>query len=144
MTNVPRRIPRRRFLRQAVTTAGAALVVPTIIPGSALGLNGVAPPSERIVVGGIGIGNRGTYDLGCFLEQKDVQFVAVCDIKAGRRAAVKKMVDEKYGNSQWRLFRDFRELLDRQRYRRGADRHRTQLACHGGDLCRQRRQGYVL
>jgi hypothetical protein len=39
-------------------------------------------------VGGIGIGNRGTYDLGCFLEQKDVQFAAVCDIKEARRNAV--------------------------------------------------------
>ena len=45
-------------------------------------------------MGGIGIGNRGTYDLGCFLEQKDVQFVAVCDIKEARRTGVKKKVDE--------------------------------------------------
>ena len=49
----------------------------------------IAPIS--LVVGGIGIGNRGTYDLGCFLEQKDVQFVAVCDIKEARRTAVKKI-----------------------------------------------------
>ncbi len=57
----------------------------TIIPSSALGRDGAVAPSERIVVGGIGIGNRGTYDLGCFLEQKDVQFAAVCDIKETRR-----------------------------------------------------------
>ena len=50
-----------------------------------LGLDGAVAPSERIVVGGIGIGNRGTYDLGCFLEQKDVQFAAVCDVKEARR-----------------------------------------------------------
>lgn len=63
---------------------------PTIIPSSALGLDGAIAPSERIVVGGIGIGNRGTYDLGCFLEQKDVQFIAVCDIKEAKRIAIKK------------------------------------------------------
>jgi predicted dehydrogenase len=51
--------------------------------------------------------------LGCFLEQKDVQFVAVCDVKEVRRRAVKKRVDELYGNESCLMFRDFRELLDR-------------------------------
>jgi len=103
---------RRRFL-QTTLSAGAAAMAPMIIPSSALGLDGAVAPSERIVVGGIGIGNRGTYDLGCFLEQKDVQFVAVCDIKAARRTAVKKLVDQKYGNENCAMIRDFRELLDR-------------------------------
>ena len=66
------------------------------------------------MLGGIGIGNRGTYDLGCFLEQKDVQFVAVCDIKAARRDAIKNMADQKYGNQNCDRYRDFRELLDRK------------------------------
>src|SRR5438876_9073273 len=89
---------RRRFLKTALSAAGAAVLAPTIIPSSALGLDGAVAPSERIVVGGIGIGNRGTYDLGCFLEQPDVQFVAVCDVKETRRVAVKKIADTKYGN----------------------------------------------
>jgi hypothetical protein len=88
-------------------------VAPTIIPSSALGLNGAVPPSERVIVGGIGIGNRGTYDLECFLEQKDVQFVAVCDIKEAQRTKIKKKVDEKYGDQNCAMYRDFRELLDR-------------------------------
>ncbi len=105
-------VHRRRFLKTALS-ASAAVMAPQIIPSSALGRDGAVAPSERIVVGGIGIGNRGTYDLGCFLDQKDVQFVAVCDIKAARRTAVKKMVDQKYGNEQCDMIRDFRELLDR-------------------------------
>src|SRR4051812_42900608 len=64
-------VPRRRFLKTALSAAGAAVMAPTIIPSSALGRDGAVAPSERIVLGGIGIGNRGTYDLGCFLEQKD-------------------------------------------------------------------------
>ena len=104
---------RRRFLKTTLAT-GAAALAPMIIPGSALGLNGTVPPSERIVVGGIGIGNRGTYDLGCFLEQPDVQFVAVCDVKEARRSAVKKIADQKYGNQNCDTYRDFRELLDRK------------------------------
>jgi predicted dehydrogenase len=94
-------------------SASAVFAAPHIIPSSALGRDGAVAPSERITVGGIGIGNRGTYDLGCFLEQKDVQFVAVCDIKAARRTAVKKLVDEKYQNQNCDTYRDFRELLDR-------------------------------
>jgi predicted dehydrogenase len=88
-------------------------MAPQIIPSSALGRDGAAPPSERIILGGIGIGNRGTYDLGCFLEQKDVRFAAVCDVKAARRDAVKRIADEKYGNAACATYRDFRELLDR-------------------------------
>lgn len=107
-------IPRRRFLKSALSVAGAAVVAPTIIPSSALGLDGAVPPSERVILGGIGIGNRGTYDLGCFLEQKDVQFVAVCDVKEARRTAVKKIADEKYGNDKCATYRDFRQLLDRK------------------------------
>jgi predicted dehydrogenase len=106
-------IPRRRFLKTALSAAGAAIAAPMIIPGSALGLDGAVPPSERIVVGGIGIGNRGTYDLGCFLEQSDVQFVAVADVKQARRLSVKKRVDDHHGNENCAMYGDFRELLDR-------------------------------
>src|SRR6476660_6537258 len=107
------RLHRRRFLKTALSAAGAAAMAPTIIPSSAIGRDGAVAPSERIIVGGIGIGNRGTYDLGCFLEQKDVQFAAVCDVKEVRRIAVKKKADELYGNQSCLMFRDFRELLDR-------------------------------
>jgi Oxidoreductase family, NAD-binding Rossmann fold/Oxidoreductase family, C-terminal alpha/beta domain len=112
MSKTGRQLHRRRFLKTAIS-AGAAVIAPQIIPSSALGRDGAVAPSERIVVGGIGIGNRGTYDLGCFLEQQDVQFAAVCDIKAARRTAVKNIVDQKYGNQDCDMYRDFRELLDR-------------------------------
>jgi hypothetical protein len=101
---------RRGFLKAGIAAAAA----PMIIPSSALGLDGAVPPSERVAVGGIGIGNRGTYVLGCFLEQPDVQFKAVCDVKEARRLAVKKIADAKYGNTDCTVHRDFRELLDRQ------------------------------
>ncbi len=105
-------VHRRNFLK-STAAVGAAVSLPTIIPSSALGLDGAVAPSERIIVGGIGIGNRGNYDLGCFLQQSDVQFAAVCDIKETRRISVKKTVDEKHGNDNCAMYRDFRELLDR-------------------------------
>jgi predicted dehydrogenase len=90
------------------------VLTPQLIPGAALGLDGAVLPSETITVGGIGIGNRGSYDLSCFLPEPDVRFAAVCDIKQARRTAVKKIVDEKYGDDRCDTYRDFRELLDRK------------------------------
>ncbi|MBL8849499.1 MAG: Gfo/Idh/MocA family oxidoreductase [Planctomycetaceae bacterium] len=108
-----RTIDRRRFLKSTLSTAGAAFAAPMILPAHVLGLEDAVPPSERVTVGGIGIGRRGSYDLGCFFEQADVQFAAVCDIKEEARRGVKKAADEKYGNENCAMYRDFRELLDR-------------------------------
>ncbi len=49
-----------------------------MIPRSALGRDGAVAPGKRVVIGGIGIGNRGTYDLGCFLEQSVDKSTVVC------------------------------------------------------------------
>lgn len=114
MIHKVKQIQRRSFLKSSLAVTGTAVLAPTIIPSSALGRDGFVAPSERIVVGGIGIGNRGNYDLDCFLEQKDVQFVGVCDVKQSRRIAVKKKVDEKYGNVDCDMYEDFRQLLDRK------------------------------
>ena len=113
MSNEAIPLNRRRFLKTAIQ-AGALLAMPQVIPGTALGKNGAVAPSERIVLGGIGIGGRGGYDLGCFLHEPDVQFVAVCDVKANRRKAVKDMADTKYGNQDCATYVDMRELLARK------------------------------
>ncbi|HWH68615.1 MAG TPA: Gfo/Idh/MocA family oxidoreductase [Candidatus Sulfotelmatobacter sp.] len=105
-------LSRRRFLKTALQ-AGALLAAPQIIPSTVLGKDGAVAPSEKIVLGAIGIGNRGSYDLGCFLEEPDVQFVAICDVKAERRLAVKQRADTKYGNQNCAMYRDLRELLAR-------------------------------
>src|SRR5436190_11972584 len=103
---------RRQFLRAALQ-AGAVLAAPQIVRGAVLGRDSGVPPSEQITLGAIGIGNRGWYDLGCFLEEPDVRFVAICDVKAERREKVKKRADEKKGNQDCAMYRDLRELLAR-------------------------------
>jgi hypothetical protein len=105
-------LSRRQFLSATLKT-GAILLAPQVIPGRVLGMGGVAP-SEKIVLGAIGIGNRGSYVLNCFLEEPDVQFVAICDVKADRRKAVKARADAKYGNTDCATYRDLREILQRQ------------------------------
>ena len=111
--NGNRQFSRRGFLSTTLK-AGMLLAAPQVVPGSVLGMGGGVAPSERIVLGGIGIGNRGTYVLGCFLEEPDVQFVAVCDVKETRRKAIKKKADDKYGNQDCATYRDLRELLARR------------------------------
>lgn len=101
---------RRGFL--AAGTA-AAVALPTIVSARALGLESVAAASERITLGVIGVGNRCKYVLTAMLGLPDVQCVAIADVQATRRDAGKKLVDERQGNNDCRLYHDFRELLAR-------------------------------
>jgi predicted dehydrogenase len=101
---------RRRFLASSASAA-AIVVTPQLVSGRALGKDGAVAPSERIVMGGLGIGGRGSADLKDLLAEPVVQFVAVCDARAERREAVKKMVDERYGNGDCATYRDIRDFL---------------------------------
>lgn len=111
--NQPRSADRRSFLKVAAAT-GLAASLPTIVPAKALGREGATAPSERITLGVIGIGPRCTYDLQAMLKFDDIRCVAIADVQASRRDAGKKLVDGHYGDSDCKLYRDFRELLDRK------------------------------
>lgn len=99
--------------RQFMKAAAATIALPYFIPGSALGKDGKTAPSNRIVMGGIGIGNMGHGDLGAFLGRDDVQYVAVCDVKRNVREDQKRRIDTHNGNSDCKAYNDFRELLAR-------------------------------
>jgi predicted dehydrogenase len=104
-----RTITRRNFL------AGSALAIaaPTIVPSTVLGKDGAVPPSEKIVLGAIGIGPRGRYVLKCMLDESDVQFVAIADVQQSRRQIVKDLADQKYGNKDCVMYSDMYEVLAR-------------------------------
>ena len=107
------RLNRRRFLQQAASGAGGILAAPYVITSTALGAEDRAPASERIVMGVIGLGGRGRYDMGAFMGNKDAQVVAVCDVQGGRRKGAKATVDKRYGNKDCKAYIDMRELLAR-------------------------------
>ncbi len=111
MSSSSKAINRRGFLKTAAK-AGAA-VAPMFIPASVLGRNGATPPSERIVIGGLGVGNRGRTDLACLLTEPDAQFIAACDAQQSRRALVKQMVDGHYQSQDCELLRHPDELFGR-------------------------------
>lgn len=85
-----------------------------IIPASALGLGAAVAPSDRITLGGLGIGSRGTRDLQSFLAQADVRFLAICDVRNERRETVKSMADQKYGNRDCAMYSDQEDLWARR------------------------------
>src|SRR2546428_13771000 len=88
---------RRQFLKAAFQ-AGAILAAPQVVRGAVLGKDGGVAPSEQIVLGAIGIGDRGWEDLGCFLEEPGVRVVAICDVKAERPEKGKKRAGGKDGH----------------------------------------------
>lgn len=106
-------IGRRRFLKRAAGVAAGAIAFPYIVPSSALGKAGTVSPSNRVVVGCIGVGSQGRGVMQNFLHQDIAQVVAVCDVKANMREAARKRVDESYGNTGCAEYHDFRELLAR-------------------------------
>jgi predicted dehydrogenase len=118
----PSRSPRASYSRRRfLGTAAAALAAPLIIPATALGRGGRVAPSERIVMGCIGVGGQGTRQMaggiwspaGGFISQPGVQIVAVCDVNAAHRQRARDIVNEKYGHQDCAAYVDFRELLAR-------------------------------
>lgn len=127
---------RREFLK-STGIAAAAAVAPTIISASALGKNGAVAPSERIVMGCIGLGGQGTHNMRAFINQPDTEVVALCDVdkgvgnfdmlyqepgnnRAGLQPAIRKAIAAYKVNgvtkteSDFATYVDFRELLQRR------------------------------
>jgi len=108
-----KKLNRRGFLRSATSMAAGAVVFPYVVPSSALGGAGSVAPSNRIVMGSIGVGGMGTGDMRGFLGKREVQYVAVCDVDKGHRDGAKGIIDKKNGNSDCATYLDFRELIGR-------------------------------
>ncbi len=109
-----KKISRRQFLKRASGITAGAVTFPYFVSSSALGQAGRPAPSDRIVMGCIGMGGQGTGDMRGFLGKKEAQVVAVCDVDKGHRDQAKKIVDEKYGNSDCKTYIDFREVIERK------------------------------
>ena len=107
--SVAKKPTRRDFMK----TTGAAFGVPYVITSAALGNSERPAASDRIVMGGIGIGNMGRGDQGAFLGRKDVQYVALSDVREEVRDKSKANIDRHYNNGDCKVYNDFRELLAR-------------------------------
>jgi predicted dehydrogenase len=107
---------RRDFLKRSAAIATGALILPQLIPSTALGMGGKLPPSDRVVMGAIGTGQRGMANLRDFLGRlKEVQFVSVCDVDINHAVRAKEMIDKANKNSDCRLYGDYREFLEKEK-----------------------------
>lgn len=110
-------ISRRTFVK-GILSVGAVAGVPYILPGRA---SGAIAPSERINIGMIGMGRQATYaNLPPFLQSKDTQVVAICDVDAWRMKNGLGKVNKHYAKAKslgtykgCSTHGDFRELLAR-------------------------------
>jgi len=104
------KISRRHF----IASTAAAVAVPTIVPSSVFGADGRPAPSERITLGVVGWGMQGPSNTRAFLEEKDCQVVAACDLDKNHLADAVKTVNDHYGNQDCKAYHDFRELMARK------------------------------
>lgn len=93
---------RREFLRQSVGTATTLAML-----GSAKS----AGANDRIVVGVMGIGGRGTALAGMFAARKDVEIAYLCDADSRRFPYARKVVEEAQGRPV-KFVQDFRRVLE--------------------------------
>lgn len=106
------KLNRRAFIKRAAGI-GAGFALAQVVPASAMGRAGRPAPSNRIVMGCIGLGGQGSGNMGTFLDQNDVQIVGVCDVDKNHLRDAKNRVNGKYNNQDCKDYGDFRELLAR-------------------------------
>jgi predicted dehydrogenase len=98
---------RRTFLKNSAITAAGLSIAPSL----SATLKGV-PASDRVNVGVIGCNGQGFSDLSAFLENPQVECIALCDIDEGvlnRRASD---VERIRGKKPVTLYKDWRKLID--------------------------------
>ncbi len=100
---------RRNFIKNTALASTGMSLAPNLIYGLE------APHTNKLKVGLIGVGLRGTNHLNNLLQRSDVTITAVCDIDPARIALIKSIFKKK-GLAQPRVFDkdeyDYRNLLE--------------------------------
>ena len=87
---------RRNFIKTAGFASAGAMILPTILP-SCVKWKGA---NDRLLVGSIGVGSRGTDELrSYFLPHDDFRIVAVSDVFESRRENARKIVNDGYSSN---------------------------------------------
>lgn len=95
---------RREFIKNTALTTAGFLIVPRFV----LGGKGYVPPSDRLIVAGIGVGGKGESDIMNFFKSGKADIAFLCDVDDKRAAnSVKAFPKAKY-------YKDWREMLDKE------------------------------
>ena len=107
---------RRKFLQRSLhfsAVAGAAILDARPLPSqNATSHARVLGSNERIRVGLIGCGGMGRANLRDFLEVKNVECVALCDVDDAQSANAQKDTENRSNHHPALVTRDFRRLLE--------------------------------
>ncbi len=83
------RLSRRQFLKRSAAVAAGPYVLSSFAWSR-------TPPSERITLGIIGVGNMGGGHLDTLKDRRDVQIIAVCDVDRAKREKAREKVEDAY------------------------------------------------
>src|SRR5690606_4253165 len=93
---------RRDFIKAGATAAAGFMIVPRHV----LGGPGYVPPSDKLVIAGIGVGGKGESDLKNFHDSGKAEIAYLCDGDDRREGgSVKRFPKAKY-------YKDFQQMLD--------------------------------
>ena len=119
-----RKLTRRSFIaKSAIATAGATIGLESMAMSP---LRKRVGANDKIRMGFIGIGNRGTQLMTLFMDNKDVEVAALCDVyepylNRDRSAVNQRYLDtgkvpkmETQFGKEVKLYKDFRELLQQK------------------------------
>jgi len=110
---------RREFLKNTSLAAAGFFIVPRHVLGK-----GYVAPSDKLNIAGIGAGGKGTSDLAEFAKSPKVNIVALVDVDD--RQAVKSR--QSFPNAKY--YKDFREMLDKEKNNIDACSVSTPDNCH--------------
>jgi len=100
--------------RQFLAAAGMAAVAPAFIPSSALGADGATAPSERVTLGVVGWGMQGPSNTNEFLNLRNCQVLAACDLDKHHLQSAVDTINGRYQNKDAKAYSDYRELMARK------------------------------
>lgn len=96
-------VTRRDFLKGTAAAGAGLAAFGGLAPARALGAN------DRVRLGVVGCGGRGSYDMSIFMKNPGVEVVAVCDVYEPRR-----LRQQAIAGPQAQAYLDYRTLLDRK------------------------------
>jgi len=118
-TKKNKNISRRYFIRNAAIAGGSFFIVPRHVLG-----RGFIAPSDKLNIAGIGVGGKGEGDLTEFAKSPNVNIIALCDVDDRMSEKSRKRFEKA------RYYKDFREMLDKEKKNIDACSISTPDNCH--------------
>jgi len=94
---------RRKFLRNTAAAMAGFYIVPRHVLGK-----GYIPPSDKLVIAGIGAGGKGESDIQNFFQSGKAEIAVLCDVD-DRQAVTSR---QRFPNAKY--YKDYREMLDKE------------------------------